>query len=577
MVMRRKLFWWALLVGCLSFSVARGAERQVSVSAANAKAKKLFGEGKVLAAVGIWRGAFERACGAEEMNLAKNLGIAYYRLDLPADAYTFFAYARTIHRYGVSQLSNQQKVDRAMLELEKTLKVTHGLLAVEVTPAPNAQACVILGGRLVDGGEAGGGDGECFKTPLARYLPAGEHRLTVTIGDQREVRTVHLEAGERITVKMALGIDSKGNSLRPAAVGLAAGTFHTCALGDDGRLRCWGDNRGGQVGQGNCEWYQLDPATEVTGLPAEVVSIEAGGGHSCTVTSKGQMYCWGRNVNGQIGDGTGGPETQDRYTPVAVRGLPAPVGSAALGYQHSCALLQNGTVYCWGQNFNGQLGQGEVGYQTTFSVVPVAVKGLEDEVQQLVVGGNHSCVLHSGSVSCWGDNRHGQLGDGSDVERGTPNQVTGLLEPAVLLAAGGRHTCAVMESGVVNCWGDNKLGQIGDGSLVTRLEPSPVGGVARDVVALALGQAHTCALLSSGEVDCWGNNAIGQLGTGDYESSATPRRVSLGRVVRIVAGDHHTCILLHGGILDCWGQNYYGQLGDGTRRDGNLPMSPRTR
>jgi alpha-tubulin suppressor-like RCC1 family protein len=576
MVMRRKLFWWVLLVGCFSISVAGGAERQVSVSAANAEAKKLFGEGKVLAAATIWRGAFERACGAEEMNLAKNLGIAYFRLDLPADSYTFFAYARTIHRYGVSQLSNQQKVDRAMLELEKTLKATHGLLAVEVTPTPNAQACIKPGGPA-GSGDADSGSGECFKTPLARYLPAGEHSLTVTVGDLQEVRTVRLEAGKRATVKVSLGVDFKGKALRPVAFGLAAGTFHTCALGEDGRLRCWGDNRGGQVGQGNCEWYQLDPATEVTGLPPEVVSIEAGGGHTCTVTSKGQMYCWGRNVNGQIGDGTGGPETQDRYLPVEVKGLPGPVAIAALGYQHSCALLKDGKVYCWGQNYNGQLGQGAVGYQTTFSVVPVAVKGLEGEVQQLAVGGNHSCVLQGGEVSCWGDNRHGQLGDGSDIERSTPTPVKGLLEPVLLLAAGGRHTCAIMESGTVNCWGDNKFGQIGDGSLVSRLEPSSVGGVAQEVVALALGQAHTCALLDSGEVDCWGNNAIGQLGTGDYESSATPRRVSLSRVVRIVAGDHHTCVLLHGGTLDCWGQNYYGQLGDGTRRDGNSPLSPHTR
>ncbi len=570
---RRRVFGLALLVACLSIAPAQGREKVRSVSQANAEAKKLFGKGKISKAATLWREAFGSACGAEEMNLAKNLGIAYYRLKSPADAYTFFAYARTIHRYGVSQLSNQQKVDRAMLELEKALESAHGLLFVEVSPTPNARACVTPAEAL-----AVKGDGECFKTPLVRYLPAGEHRLTVTVGDTREVRTIRLKAGRSATVKVALNTDFKGKALRPAAVELAAGTFHTCALGDDSRLRCWGDNRGGQVGQGNCEWYQLDPATQVAKIPPGIVAIEAGGGHSCTVTKAGQMFCWGRNVNGQIGDGTGGPETQDRYYPVAVKGLPATVASAALGYQHSCALLKGGEVYCWGQNYNGQLGQGEAGYQTTFSMTPLQVRGLGDKVEQLSVGGNHACVLHDGgSVSCWGDNRHGQLGDGSDIERAAPQLVKGLLEPAILLAAGGRHTCAAMESGIVNCWGENKFGQIGDGSLVTRLEPSPVGGIARDIAGLALGQAHTCVLLGTGAVDCWGNNAIGQLGTGDYDSSATPRRVSLPKAVRIEAGDHHTCVLLHGGTLDCWGQNYYGQLGDGTRRDGNLPTSQKRR
>ena len=569
MVVRRGLSCWALIVGCLFLTPVRGQERPGTVSATNEEAKRLFGEGQVVEAAALWRSAFGKACGAEEMNLAKNLGIAYFRLGAASDAYTFFAYARTIHRYGVSQLSNEQKVARAMLELEKSLRSTHGLLSVEASPTPNRRVCVALADTPADQG-----DGDCYKTPLIRYLPAGEYRLTVFFGDEREVRSVNLEAGGRQTLKVSRGLDFKGKALRPAAVELAAGTFHTCALGEDGRLRCWGDNRGGQVGQGYCEWYQLDPATRVAGAPSEFTEVEAGGGHSCAVTAAGKLYCWGRNVNGQTGDGEGGPETQDRYRPVAVKGLPSPVAHVALGYQHSCALLTDGAVYCWGQNYNGQLGQGEAGYEVTFSVAPLRVIGLEGLVRQLVVGGNHGCVLlEGGGISCWGDNRQGQLGDGGDIERALPVPVLGLLEPAVLLAAGGRHTCAVMESGIVNCWGENKFGQIGDGSLIARFQPSPVGGISRDVAALALGQSHTCALFRSGIVDCWGNNSIGQLGVGDYESSPTPRSVALPRALRIVAGAHHTCVLLHGGTLDCWGQNYYGQLGDGTRRDRNHPTS----
>lgn len=569
-VMARKLtFVGALVVGCLCLTVVRGEEQEVSVTAANEEAKQFFGEGRVLEAAALWRRAFNHACGAQEMSLAKNLGIAYFRLGAASDAFTFFAYARTIHRYGVSQLSNHEKVERAMLELEKSLKQTHGLLKVEAAPTPNASVCV----TEVDVPEDAAA-GECFKTPLVRYLPVGEYRLLVSFGDDTETRTVRIEVGGSETVKISRILAFKGKALRPAAVELTAGTFHTCGRGEDGRVRCWGDNRGGQVGQGNCEWYQLDPATVVAGAPPDVIEIDAGGGHSCALTAAGELFCWGRNVNGQVGDGEGGPDTQDRYRPVAVQNLEGPVAHVALGYQHSCALMAAGQVYCWGQNYNGQLGQGVGGQEVTFSVLPRRVEGLDGPVEQLVVGGNHSCALVAGGrVSCWGDNRRGQLGDGSDIERATPVPVTGLLEPAVLLAAGGRHTCAVMESGIVNCWGDNRFGQIGDGSLVVRHRPSPVGGIERDVTALALGQSHTCALFSSGIVDCWGNNSIGQLGTGDYGSSPTPRMVQLARALRIVAGDHHTCVLLGGGTVDCWGQNYYGQLGDGTRRDRGLPGS----
>jgi alpha-tubulin suppressor-like RCC1 family protein len=354
------------------------------------------------------------------------------------------------------------------------------------------------------------------------------------------------------------------------AVAIAAGGFHTCALLADGSARCWGSNFNGQIGDGTSGGNRPTPVA-VTGL-TNAVAITAGGffaGHTCALLADGTARCWGFNFDGQIGDGTSGG---NRPTPAAVTGLTNAVaitaGDTDAGSGHTCALLADGTASCWGSNKDGEVGDGTSGGNRP---TPVAVTGLSNVVA--VAGGDaHTCaLLASGTVRCWGNNTSGQLGDGSGGGSFTARDI----------AAGRNHTCAVRANSTVSCWGSNGSGQIGDGtSGVNRLSPVTVPGLS-NVVAVAGGDAHTCALLASGTVRCWGLNTSGQLGNGTFSSSLTPVPVSgLTNVVAIAAGgalgSSHTCALLADSTARCWGANGSGQLGDNTTANQSAPVLVRT-
>jgi alpha-tubulin suppressor-like RCC1 family protein len=284
-------------------------------------------------------------------------------------------------------------------------------------------------------------------------------------------------------------------------------------------------------------------------------ALAAGNAHICALLQTGTVQCWGRNESGQLGDGTSGGS---RATPVAVRGLSG-VTALAAGSAHTCALLQTGTVQCWGLNDNGQLGDGTTANRAT----PVAVRGLSG-VTALAAGGAHTCaLLQTGTAQCWGSNFSGQLGDGTTTDRLTPAVVSG-LSGVTALAAGWDHTCAVLQTGTVQCWGSNFSGQLGDGTTTDRLTPVAVSGLS-GVTALAAGGAHTCALLPTGTVQCWGRNESGQLGDGTTANRVTPVAVSgLSGATALAVGGAHTCALLPTGTAQCWGRNESGRLGDGT-------------
>ncbi|MGC9079806.1 MAG: RCC1 domain-containing protein [Nanopusillaceae archaeon] len=193
----------------------------------------------------------------------------------------------------------------------------------------------------------------------------------------------------------------------------------------------------------------------------------------------------------------------------------------------------------------------------------------------IAAGAAHTCALLSdGSIKCWGDNYDGQLGDGTNITRYTPVTVQGISN-AVAIAAGAFHTCAVLSDGTVKCWGDNYYGQLGDGTDVTRYTPVTVQGIS-NAVAIAAGYSHTCALLSDGTVKCWGDNEGGQLGDNGkaFSFSYTPVTVqNLSNVVAIAAGWDHTCAVLSDGTVKCWGDNEGGQLGDGTNITRYTPVT----
>ncbi|MDQ3889199.1 MAG: RCC1 repeat-containing protein, partial [Actinomycetota bacterium] len=271
-------------------------------------------------------------------------------------------------------------------------------------------------------------------------------------------------------------------------------------------------------------------------VPASATAIAAGHYHTCALTGAGGVKCWGSNYAGQLGDGS----NEDSSVPVAVSGLASGVAAIAAGGFHTCALTDAGGVKCWGWNGIGVLGDAS----TRDSTVPVAVSGLASGVVAIAAGRFHTCALTgAGAVKCWGSNGYGELGDGSNGDSTVPVAVSGLASGVVAIAAGDAHTCALTEAGGVKCWGPNDYGQLGNGSNTDSTVPVAVSGVASGVVAIAAGRYHTCALTGAGAVMCWGHNYYGQLGNRSNLNSNVPVAVSrlASGVVAIAAGAEHTC------------------------------------
>ncbi len=363
------------------------------------------------------------------------------------------------------------------------------------------------------------------------------------------------QLGDGTTTQHSTPVDVVGLGSGVAAV--AAGGDHTCALLTTGGVKCWGWNYYGQLGDGTTA--QRSVPVDVVGLGSGVAAIAACYLHTCALTTINGAKCWGWNEYGQLGDGT----TTSRSTPVDVVGLGSGVAAIAAGEEHTCALLTTGGVKCWGRNRDGQLGDGT----TSPRITPVDVVGLASGAAAVAAGYFHTCaLLTTGGVKCWGGNWFGQLGDGTTTDRSTPVDVVGLGSGAAAIAAGEVHTCALLTTGGVKCWGYNGYGQLGDGTRTQRSTPVDVVGLGSGAAAIAAGGSHTCALLTTGGVKCWGRNEYGQLGDGTTTQRSTPVDVvGLGSgTAAIAAGYGHTCALLTAGGVKCWGADHYGQLGLGT-------------
>ena len=305
-------------------------------------------------------------------------------------------------------------------------------------------------------------------------------------------------------------------------------------------------------------------------------SISAGYYYTCALLSTGAVKCWGSNLYGQLGDDSTANATA-RTTPVDVSTLSSGVTAIAAGRYHACALLSTGAVKCWGQNLYGQLGDGSTA-NATARTTPVDVSTLSSGVIAIAAGERHTCaVLNTGAVKCWGNNDNGQLGDDSTLQSLTPVSVPSLSSGVTAIAAGERHTCALLSTGAVKCWGYNDNGQLGDGSAASvtpRTTPVDVSTLSSGVTAISTGSYHTCALLSTGAAKCWGKNTSGRLGDGSNTASLTPVSVSTlsTGVIAIAAGEAHTCAVLNTGAVKCWGYNVSGQLGDGSTTQSFTPV-----
>jgi alpha-tubulin suppressor-like RCC1 family protein len=358
------------------------------------------------------------------------------------------------------------------------------------------------------------------------------------------------------------------------ATQVAAGEEHTCAMLSDGRVDCWGRDYWEQLGDGIDGRLSTTPVG-VVGL-TDVARIAVGGEHACAVLSSGHIDCWGANEDGQLGNAT----NSDADTPIGVQSIADGIQVAA-GYRHSCAALSGGQVDCWGDNGYGQLGDGTTtgpekcslgdGEYAVCSTVPVQVQSIATVIQ-VAAGVDHSCaVLSSGHVDCWGANSQGQLGDGTTSNSDIPVEVVGVTNVATI-AAGWEHTCAVLSSGHIDCWGANGDGQLGDGTRTSSDVPREVTGIT-NATDVAAGQFHTCATLSSGHIECWGSGEEGQLGDGSTGESDTPVEVqSITNAIEVAAGGEHTCAMLPSGHDYCWGRGFEGQLADGARSSSDVPV-----
>jgi alpha-tubulin suppressor-like RCC1 family protein len=426
---------------------------------------------------------------------------------------------------------------------------------------------------------------------------------------------------------------------------IATGFHHACAGLSDGTVRCWGANQNGQLGGGSKSYSEPAPVT-VTGIQ-NAVGLTAGSEHTCALLADGTARCWGLNDDGRLGDGTNGP-FQGTPIPVAVTTLTNSVAISA-GGDFTCALLADGTARCWGANDWGQLGNdshapsntpvgvsnltsaialsasssvacaliadgtvrcwGETG-QLFGSPVPVTVSGVTNVAALsasftsvfspcfLSSAGTVSCsgspipglssavsvsagLLHRCAVTsdrtahCWGTNDDGELGDGTVATSSTTPVTVSGFDNVIAVASGTGFTCGIAEDGTVRCWGNNSWGQIGDGTVTRRLTATPVSGLSGVVSGksiTAFGR-HTCALLSDGTARCWGYNG-GDLGDGTSLQSSAPVRVTnLQDAFALRAGRFHTCSALSHGAVDCWGINRDYELGDGTTTDRYLPVS----
>ena len=397
-------------------------------------------------------------------------------------------------------------------------------------------------------------------TGLVKAIALGQATITATIEGQRGTATVATTTGIHFA-------------------SVSAGGNHTCGQVHGHAIYCWGDNRFGQLGNGTTT-NSATPVLVSGSLPFAYLSV--GRNHACAVTNGqqnnlgGPVYCWGDNSSGQLGNGT----TTNSTVPVPVLSGLTFIFVVA-GGSHTCAWTLIGVTYCWGENSSGQLGNGS----TTNSSIPVAITG-GLLWSGLSAGSNHTCgfgiAVLGASVSayCWGDNSDGQLGNGTTASSAMPVPISGPFSGDTL-STGTLFSCGFrggIGGGPVYCWGKNSSGQLGNGTTTNSATAVSVLGPLRFAHA---GAAHVCGKSSdSNTLYCWGDNSSGQLGDGSTISSATPavaaRGLNIGGIFS--AGGHHTCTLANvtsdfTGAVYCWGDNTFGQLGNSWTTSSSVPVN----
>lgn len=372
----------------------------------------------------------------------------------------------------------------------------------------------------------------------------------------------------RYTIPSLVSLPTGSNAIKSIDAGIA----HFCLISSIDIVYCGGYNSHGQLGFGSSDDWSPLRAINISG---EVVfmDVTAGNTHTCGVTTNSKIYCWGSNEYGQLGNGTwlDSNSPQQIYADSRLS-----FTSVTLGVQHSCALDTNKTAYCWGNNAFGQLGK----HTAMHSSIPSPLLIPEGTAITVSSGGNHTCATTtSGKAYCWGDNSDGQLGDGTRVSNlygaivgaslipagsttrtptFSPTSIpsTSYLRSFTDVSNGDSSACALSASGIVYCWGSNRSGQLGSANTPSSTFPVPVQMPSGITITKIFANESFCALTLTSEVYCWGRG-----------STPIPVRIEMpegATVIDVATGKTHTCVLITGGSALCWGSNTYGEMGNGT-------------
>ena len=351
-------------------------------------------------------------------------------------------------------------------------------------------------------------------------------------------------------------------------VAIATSDFNTCSVRSDGSVYCWGNNYIGQLGNGT-RVNSSEPVM-VEGI-TDGVSVVAAREHYCVLHRDGKVSCWGRNKSGNLGNGT----FVDSNIPVSVSGISDAVALSA-GYSQTCALHTDGSISCWGLNRFGEFGNGKSGREDELHSIPVKTLNITDAIS-ITTGLNHTCALHPDrTISCWGHNKYGQLGNGSSVDSSVPTKVLGIND-AIAIAAGSDYTCAIHQSRTISCWGENYGGQLGNGETKnTSPVPVKVLGIDDAVSLVQSPSLYLCAFRSNSKITCWGINKHTMLAPGNreppfYDLPGTQDRKIWswnGRgeeeffelpnsqdITTLSLSRWHICAILKDATIHCWGPN----------------------
>jgi alpha-tubulin suppressor-like RCC1 family protein len=412
---------------------------------------------------------------------------------------------------------------------------------VDVPSVPAADA-----GLAVDANMDGGGGGNCGTVPTDVSLGQSHgcgiwNGMVYCWGGGNE--DGQLGDGTTISHGDPVAVDITGD-----AISVCAGDRHSCAVTSDGQALCWGDNSSRQLGSGGAD---KPTPTQIDEQGASFVEIDCGAEFSCARTDAGEVWCWGINTDGQVG--SGGAEATLSPTRLTLTGM---LG-LDLGGQHACA-FDSDSVWCWGRNLTGQIGNNTMTEQSTpvETTVPLAVTAVG-------VGRAHTCAVEAvtGTVYCWGKNTNGQMGNGSAGSE-VLEPVASSLSGARDVSVGAHFTCATTVAGGAHCWGQGNFGQLGNGGLDSSFDPVPVtllGGAT--ATAISSKSEQTCAIRGEGGLICWGENTKAQIGASELIVSQPTLVAVPDGATSVDSFRDFTCARGTFGV-SCWGSHFNGQVGD---------------